>query len=419
MKRLLCQLWAAAWLLIGVQAIAAEQGQPLVVFAAASLTDVLQKASDAYTQSSATPVRLSFAASSALAKQIESGAPADVFVSADQEWMDYIAGKDLINAASRSNLLGNRLALIAPADSKVTLQLAANARLLAALGEKGRLATGDPDTVPVGKYAKAALTSFGIWSALEPRLARAENVRVALSYVARGEAPLGIVYATDATVEPKVRVVALFPESSHPAITYPAAATRSAQAGAAGYLQFLRGPIAADIFRKAGFTLLTAQPAMVSGCSGFAFDVSYEQQLLGSPAAEIKAGAAASKAALVEPGKAYRVQLVRQQATKFAATPAKRTAAEGSFAGILELKSGKRRAVRISLSGPAWIDVVSGGKALASTRHTGSHDCASLRKSVEFAVEPGAKLLLQLSGSSESALNLVVTSPLIASKIDP
>ncbi len=167
----------------------------MLVFAAASLTDVLQQAGPLYTKQSNVPVKFSFAASSALAKQIESGAQADAFLSADQDWMNYLQERKLIKAGTRSDLLGNRLVLIAPKDSKVTLKLQKGAPLLAALGPNGRLSTGDPDSVPVGKYAKTALGNLDLWSAIEPRLVRADNVRVALMYVARGEAPLGIVYA--------------------------------------------------------------------------------------------------------------------------------------------------------------------------------------------------------------------------------
>jgi molybdate transport system substrate-binding protein len=287
----------------------APSAQPLLVFAAASLTDTLQRISDEYKRTSGVPVKLSFAASSALAKQIESGAAADVFFSADQEWMDYLDGKALLQPGSRTNVLGNRLALIAPADSKVSLKLGPNPQIVSILGDSGHLATGDPDSVPAGKYAKAALTSLGIWPSVEPRLARAENVRVALSYVARGEAPLGIVYATDAAVEPKVRVLDLFPENSHPPIMYPVALTKSANAAAAGYLQFLHGPFAAETFRKAGFTVLAPRSAMVNGCSGFAFDLSRELKLLSGTPTTIASGKSPDGAATVQAGKAYRVAL--------------------------------------------------------------------------------------------------------------
>jgi molybdate transport system substrate-binding protein len=240
---------------------AAEQAsrEPLIVFAAASLTDSLQKVSDAYTTASGVSVKLSFAASSALAKQIESGARADVFFSADQEWMDYLDQRQLIDRKSRTDLLGNRLVLIASAENKVAVKLGPGAPLLEALGDNGRLATGDPDSVPAGRYARSALTTLNLWDALQSRLVRTENVRIALMYVARGEAPLGIVYATDAGVEPRVRVVDTFPESSHKPITYPVALTRSADPDARSFSTFLRGSEAQAIFVAAGFRFLAPE----------------------------------------------------------------------------------------------------------------------------------------------------------------
>jgi molybdate transport system substrate-binding protein len=266
-------------------AIAAER-EPIVVFAAASLTDALQAASDAYTKATGTPIKLSFAASSALAKQIESGARADVFFPADQQWMEYLDGKKLIRRESRVDLLGNRLALIAPADSKAAVKLSPGAPIAPLLGKSGRLATGDPDSVPVGVYAKAALTSLGQWAALESRLVRADNVRVALMYVVRGEAALGIVYATDANAEPRVKVLDLFPESSHPPITYPIALTSTAKPGAAGYVQFLKGEEASAVFSKAGFRALSAAASARKGCEGFRFDALI--QVSGSTKKDVK-----------------------------------------------------------------------------------------------------------------------------------
>lgn len=242
-----------------VFANAAERSQvTLTVFAAASLTDALQKVTDEFTRSSGIPVRLSFAASSALAKQIEIGARADVFFSADQDWMDYVQERDLVDRSTRVELLGNRLALVAPIDSQVSIELANGAPIAEALGRSGRLAVGDPDSVPAGRYAKGALTSLGLWPQVERRLARAENVRVALLYVARGEAPLGIVYSTDARIEPRVKIVALFPEDTHPPITYPVAATAHAQPEARQYLAYLRSEAAKRIFTEAGFELPSA-----------------------------------------------------------------------------------------------------------------------------------------------------------------
>ena len=247
-----CRVLAAvAVIATAVPASAAER--VLTVFAAASLTNVLQDAGDAYTAQTKLPLRFSFAASSALARQIESGAPADVFVSADQEWMDYLQSRNLTQPATRASLVSNALVLIAPSDSRVALKIAPGFALAAALGREGRLATGDPASVPVGRYARAALTTLGVWASVEKQLIAADNVRTALNFVARGEAPLGIVYATDALAEPKVRVIDRFPASTHEPIRYPVAATATAGSDAAGFLAFLQGPVARAIFQRAGF----------------------------------------------------------------------------------------------------------------------------------------------------------------------
>jgi len=224
----------------------------LLVFAAASLTNVLGELAPAWGRSSGVTVKLSFAASSVLARQIEAGGNADVFISADQEWMDYLQTRNLIAKPSRVDLVRNRLVLIAPADSKIELDIRPGFDLAGALAG-GRLSTGDPDTVPVGRYARSALTSLGVWEQVEDRLVRADNVRSAMTFVSRGEAPLGIVYATDAQIDYKVRVVATFPDNSHDPIAYPAAATATAGPGAAGFLAFLRSKVAAPTWNKFGF----------------------------------------------------------------------------------------------------------------------------------------------------------------------
>jgi molybdate transport system substrate-binding protein len=244
---LIATVWLLPWAAYG-----GDAPNSVTVFAAASLTDVLQELAAAYTKATGTKVELSFAASATLAHQIDSGAHADVFLSADQEWMDYLEQRGFIQTATRRDLLGNRLALIAPAASEVQLQIKPKFALLAALNG-GRLATGDPDSVPVGRYARAALTNLGVWNDVVDRLVRADNVRSALAFVARGEAPLGIVYATDARVEKQVRVVDLFPETSHRPIRYPIALTGSANAKAASFVEFLRTPVAAAAFEKFGF----------------------------------------------------------------------------------------------------------------------------------------------------------------------
>lgn len=225
----------------------------LTVFAASSLTTVLEEVGKAYTLQTGVPVRFSFAASSALAKQIESGAPADVFISADQEWMDYLAARNLIRAATRRDVVSNSLVLVAPASSAISIKIAPGFALAAALGDRGRIATGDPASVPIGRYARAALTHLQVWTSVESRLVPADNARTALSFVVRGEAPLGIVYATDAQAESRVRVVDYFPASSHAPIRYPAAAMRLADANAGGFLAFLASEPARAIFDRAGF----------------------------------------------------------------------------------------------------------------------------------------------------------------------
>lgn len=243
----------AILLVAALSASAAAQAQTLVVFAAASLKNALDEAN------LQAPARaaVSYAASSTLARQIEAGAPAQVFISADQDWMDYLAQRGKILPGTRRNLLGNRLVLIAPAGSSVQATIKAGVPLPLLLGPGGRLALGDPQHVPAGKYAKAALEKLGAWDGVSNRLAPAENVRAALAFVARGEAPLGIVYATDAAAEPKVRVVDTFPDGLHPPVVYPAALTTVAQGSvAAEFLAFLRSPTARRIFEKHGFTPL-------------------------------------------------------------------------------------------------------------------------------------------------------------------
>jgi molybdate transport system substrate-binding protein len=249
-------LVVAASILVSVAASAAEPAaRPVTVFAAASLTDVLEELGREFTKSTDVKVRFSFAASSILARQIEAGADADVYLSADREWMDYLERRGLIQSSSRHDLLSNRLALIAPADSRVELTIEPGFPLLSALGT-GRLATGDPDAVPVGRYARSALMSLGVWNDVVDRLVRAEDVRTALAWVARGEAPMGIVYATDARMEERVRLVGLFPESTHPRIMYPMALTKVAIPGAARFAEFVRGDASRAVFERYGFSVL-------------------------------------------------------------------------------------------------------------------------------------------------------------------
>jgi molybdate transport system substrate-binding protein len=225
----------------------------VTAFAAASLTDVLGEIGPAWTARSGVAVRFSFAGSSALARQIEAGAPAGVFVSADQEWMDYLAQRRLIQPATRTDIAGNSLVLVAPADRRLQLSIAPGFALARALGRNGRLAMGDPQSVPAGKYAKAALTALGVWDEVANRIIAADNVRTALNFIALGEAPLGIVYATDVRGSDRVRVVGILPAATHEPIIYPAAVTVRGDADAAAFARFLGSAEARTIFRRYGF----------------------------------------------------------------------------------------------------------------------------------------------------------------------
>jgi len=228
----------------------------VLVFAAASLKNAMDDAVSAFEQQGGGKVRVSYGASSALARQLEAKAPADLFISADLDWMDFAQQRSLIQPQTRKNLLGNRLVMVAPAASNIKVDIAPNFPLATLLGG-GRLAMADPDAVPAGKYGKAALEKLGVWSTVESKVARAENVRAALFFVARAEAPLGIVYATDAAAEKGVKIVGVFPEDTHPPIVYPIALTSGTKnPAAAKFLAFLESPAAKPLFQKQGFTAL-------------------------------------------------------------------------------------------------------------------------------------------------------------------
>jgi molybdate transport system substrate-binding protein len=247
-------------LLLAAPALGRAQDVPLTVFAAASLQDGLKALEPAWRAAAPgnPPLRLAFAASSALARQLEQGAPADLFMSADEPWMDWAQQRNLIVPETRISPLGNALVLVAPADTPLPpMTLARDINLAALLGAGGRLAVGDPAHVPAGIYARQALTWMGQWAALGPRLARAESVRAGLLLVERGEAPLGIVYATDALASRRVKLLGRFPAESHTPVTYPCAVTRRAADNprARALLGFLSGPAAAPTWRELGFTL--------------------------------------------------------------------------------------------------------------------------------------------------------------------
>ena len=258
---MITRLWIAAVIAVlaitGIARPMPANAQTVTVFAAASMRNALDDADVAFTRATGIKVVASYAATSALARQLGQGAPADVFVSADLRWMDYAIAHKLVKPTTGVDLLGNRLVLIAPNASKLDHVAIHKGFDIAKLVGNGRIAVADVKAVPAGLYAKAALIWLGVWGTAERKLAQAENVRFALAYVARGETPIGIVYATDAKIELKVKVIGIFPESSHPPITYPVAQTfASTNAQVPRYLRFLRTPAAKAIFEKYGFSFL-------------------------------------------------------------------------------------------------------------------------------------------------------------------
>jgi molybdate transport system substrate-binding protein len=245
-------------LALGLGPVRAAQADNVVVFAAASLKNALDDAAHAFERQGGAPVKISYAASSQLAKQIESAAPADIFISADLAWMDYVQKRYLIQPATRKDLLGNRLVLVAPAGSGVKIDIKPGFDLVG-MTKGGRLAMADPASVPAGRYGKAALEKLGVWDSVAPHVAGAENVRAALLFVDRKETPLGIVYATDAASDPNVEVAGVFPEDTHPPIIYPIALTAASRnPDAVKFLAFLESPAARPAFEKQGFTVLGA-----------------------------------------------------------------------------------------------------------------------------------------------------------------
>ena len=233
----------------------------VTVFAAASLKNAMDEVNAAWNASTGKTANISYAGSSALARQIEEGAPADLFISADLAWMDYLKERNLIKPDSDLHQLGNRIVLVAAADSDTNLDIAPGFDLAGALGE-GRLAMANIESVPAGRYGKAALESLGTWSSVESKVAQAENVRAALALVSLGEAPLGIVYQTDAAADPAVKIVGIFPEDTHEPIIYPAAITaESDNADAQALFEFIQTPEAAALFEKQGFEVLVPATA--------------------------------------------------------------------------------------------------------------------------------------------------------------
>ncbi len=257
MRNFLSRFAAPICALVLIAAPAAAQGADVIVFAAASLKNALDDVAAQWKTETGKSVAASYAASSALARQIESGAPADLFISADLAWMDYVEKAGQVAGGTRTSLLLNRIVLVAPKNSTVDLKIAPGFDLAGALGADGRLAMANVDAVPAGKYGKAALEKLGVWPAVEGRVAQAENVRAALLLVSRAEAPLGVVYRTDAAADASVRIVDTFPEDTHPQIVYPAARLKDSMSpDADAFLAYLRSPKAVQAFEKQGFSIV-------------------------------------------------------------------------------------------------------------------------------------------------------------------
>jgi molybdate transport system substrate-binding protein len=247
---------ALAWGVPQPAPVQARSGD-LVVFAAASLKNALDNIHAQWQKETGKSAKISYAASPALAKQIEGGAPAQLFISADIPWMDYVAQKNLIKPETRSDLLGNRIVLIAPKDKAKAVDIKPGFDLAKVLGD-GRLAMANVESVPAGKYGKASLEKLGVWASVSDKLAQAENVRAALLLVSRGEAPAGIVYQTDAASDKGVAIIGTFPEDTHPPIIYPIALTTSSGPDAAAFLAYIKSAKAKPLFEAQGFSVLNA-----------------------------------------------------------------------------------------------------------------------------------------------------------------
>jgi molybdate transport system substrate-binding protein len=256
MPQMLAPLLRSLALAACLSGLISAHAQDLTVFAAASLQNAFEEVGRQYQSKNGKPIKFSFAASSALARQIEQGAPAAIFASADEQWMDYLQQRKLIVNGTRKSLLGNRLVLVVPVGNPIKVDLKPGFDSASLLGDDGRWATGDPASVPVGRYAQEALTKLGAWKFAQRQLVRTENVRVALAFVERGEAAAGVVYETDAAIAPKVRVAGVFPANSHTPVTYPVAAIAKNDAPAArDFLRFLEGPEARAVFEEFGFSV--------------------------------------------------------------------------------------------------------------------------------------------------------------------
>jgi molybdate transport system substrate-binding protein len=393
---------------------AAEQDRPFIVFAAASLTEAVTEVSAAFTQETGIAVKTSFAASSVLARQIEAGAPATVFFAADEEWMDYLQSRKLLTPGSRKDVLGNQLVLVAPADSTASVKITSGPALVQALSG-ARIATGDPDSVPVGKYAKAALIKLGVWEQLQGRLVRAEDVRSALAFVARGEAPFGIVYLTDAKIEKRVKLLDVFPQDTYPPIRYPIAMTAVAGEDGRRFVEFVAGKRAAAIFQSYGFALMGMGEATTTAdadpCTRFTWDVSRERAVMKQmPRALAGAVRPGVDVPQIEPEKLYEVKLAGQSTVTFVAKPGKAALTDGAHAGLVRFRVEKAGRYRVSISSGHWIDIVDGAQLVSSRDFQGQGGCKRPHKIVEYELPAGRDLTLQFSGSADAQVSVAITA---------
>jgi molybdate transport system substrate-binding protein len=415
MRKMIAWLLAVGIAFNAVAPSAAELDRPLIVFAAASLTDAVTKVSTVFTQDTGIAVKTSFAASSVLARQIEAGAPATVFFAADEEWMDYLEKRKLLAPGSRKDVLGNQLVLVAPADSTATVKITSGPALSQALGG-ARIATGDPESVPVGKYAKAALINMGVWEQIKGQLIPAEDVRAALAFVARGDAPFGIVYLTDAKIEHRVKLLDVFPQNAYPPIRYPIAMTQDAGADARRFLEFVTSPRAAVILQTYGFALIPtvgeATGALkTDACSGFTWDISRVRAVLSETAQPLIAAVRPDKdLPQIEPERPYEVKLADQNGVTFVVKPGKAASADDPHAGLVRFRVERAGRYRISISSGHWIDIVEGTQVISSTDFQGQHGCERPHKIVEYELPARRNLTIQLSGSPDAQVTVVVTA---------
>ncbi len=328
--------------------------------------------------------------------------------------MDYLQSRKLLAPGSRKDVLGNQLVLVAPADSTASVKITSGPALVQALSG-ARIATGDPDSVPVGKYAKAALIKLGVWEQLQGRLVRAEDVRSALAFVARGDAPFGIVYLTDAKIEKRVKLLDVFPQDTYPPIRYPISMTAVAGADASRFVEFVAGKRAAAIFQSYGFALIGMGEAISTAdadpCTRFTWDVSRERAVMKqTPRAVAGAVRPGADVPQIEPEKLYEVKLADQSTVTFVAKPGKAALTDGAHAGLVRFRVEKAGRYRVSITSRHWIDVVEGTRVVSSRDFQGQRGCERPHKIVEYELPAGRDLTLQFSGSTDAQVIVAITA---------